>query len=99
MADLAALQQRIGGLILEGINVEVPSADTDLFDTGVLDSMAFVELLLRLESEFAISISIEELEIDRFRSVARIAEFIAGRGTHNGGPPAQTPAVVKDGAW
>jgi len=75
----ALLQERIGKLILDGINVEVPSVDTDLFDTGVLDSLAFVELLLHLEREFGVQISIEELEIERFRSIERIAEFIASQ--------------------
>lgn len=77
LSVLTALQEQIGALILEGINVEVPSVEMDLFETGVLDSMAFVELLLRLEEAFGIQISIEELEVDRFRSIERIAHFVA----------------------
>lgn len=80
----ATLQKRISKLILEGINVEVPSVGTDLFHTGVLDSLALVELLLALEQEFGIRIAIEELDIERFRSIERIAEFVAGRTQGDG---------------
>jgi acyl carrier protein len=80
------MQERIGKLILDAINIEVPSTDTDLFETGVLDSLAFVELLVRLEGEFGISIALEDLEIDQFRSIGRIAEFVATRASPNGNP-------------
>jgi D-alanine--poly(phosphoribitol) ligase subunit 2 len=73
------LQERISRLILDGLNLEVPSTDTDLFETGVLDSMAFVDLLFRVEQQFGVRVSIEDLEIDRFRSIDRIAEFVASR--------------------
>ena len=47
-----------------------------LVKAGALDSLGFVELLVHLEREFAVKISIEDLELDNFRSVARIAELV-----------------------
>lgn len=87
MTGLLSVQERIGQLILDAVHVEVPTADADLFEAGVLDSLAFVELLLRLEREFGISIALEDLELDQFRSIARIATFVAARANLNGDSP------------
>jgi acyl carrier protein len=73
------LADQIARVFATKLHVEVPSVDTDLVETGVLDSMAFVELLLSLEEGFGVKVSLDELELDNFRSIARIAEFVAGR--------------------
>jgi len=44
----------------------------------VLDSLAFVELLLHLEREFGVNTSVD-LEINNFRSVDRIADYVMAR--------------------
>lgn len=79
MSKLAELQYRIATIFSRKMNLEVPSIDTDLIDSGAIDSLAFVDLLLHLEQEFGVSISVDELEIDHFRSIVRIAEFVATR--------------------
>ncbi len=68
---------RIRRILRERVNVDVPDADTDLLDTGLLDSMTLVELLAELEKEFGIPIDIAELELDDLRTVARIGAFVA----------------------
>jgi len=43
----------------------------------------FVEFLAQLEEEFGIQVSHDDLELDRFRTILRIADFVAakdGRG-------------------
>jgi acyl carrier protein len=79
MSDSNRLRERIGSVIAGALHIEVPSFDTDLFDTGVLDSLAFVELLVQLEQEFGVTTSVDDLEADNFRSIASIADFIESR--------------------
>jgi len=79
MTDPGGVRERIAHLFSSAMHLDVPSADTDLFETGVLDSLAFVELLLQLEREFGVTTSVEDLEVDSFRSIARIAEFVMAR--------------------
>ncbi len=74
-----ALKARITRLFAERLNLDVPSADTDLFESGALDSMAFVELLARLEGEFGIDVALADIAIDTFRSIERIAGFVEER--------------------
>ena len=73
------LPDRIARLFGDVLHIEAPGVDTDLFDAGVLDSLAFVELLLGLEREFGVCVSVDDLEIDHFRSIARIAVFVGSR--------------------
>jgi len=76
MADRADVQRRIAAWFLESLHLEIPSPETDLLETGVLDSLGFVELVLHLEKEFGVKITLEHVEIDNFRSVERIAAFL-----------------------
>jgi len=80
MADRTTVQRRIASWFLQSLNLEIPSPETDLFETGVLDSLAFVELVLHLEQEFGVKITLEQVELDNFRSVERIAAFLNGGG-------------------
>ncbi len=81
MADSRSLEDQLRRLFAEKLNVEVPSVETDLIDTGLVDSLTFVEFLAQLEAEFGVRVSLEDLEIDRFRTISSIARFIA---TKNG---------------
>lgn len=73
------LTDRIGRLFAETMNAQVPGGDTDLFESGALDSLGFVDLLARLEQEFGIRIAIGDIEIENFRCIEKIAEFVAKR--------------------
>jgi acyl carrier protein len=90
LPPVATVQAEITALFTRDLNVEVPSPDTDLLETGRLDSVGMVELLIRLEERFGIRIPLENLEIDHFRSVAAIAAFILAQS--NGHPPPEKRA-------
>lgn len=75
MSELSDLTQRITKLF-ELLNIEVPSEDTDLFGTGLLDSLTFVELLVHVEEQMGVTVSLEQLEPDNFRSIKQIASFV-----------------------
>jgi D-alanine--poly(phosphoribitol) ligase subunit 2 len=57
----------------EKLSRQVSSADEDLFESGALDSMVLVELLLELEQGLGVTISIADLDIDAVRTVRGIA--------------------------
>ncbi|HYS74857.1 MAG TPA: phosphopantetheine-binding protein [Burkholderiales bacterium] len=72
-----AIVERLSALFVESLHIEVPSADTDLFQTGMLDSLQLVELLLQLEHQFGFRIKIDDIELDDLRTLARIARLLA----------------------
>jgi len=79
MSDSRNLEDQLIRLFAEQLHVEVPSVATDLIDTGLVDSLTFVEFLAQLEAGFGVRVSLEDLEIHRFRTISRIAGFIAAK--------------------
>lgn len=71
------LHQHLTNLFAQKMNLAVASIETDLIGSGLLDSLALVDLLAQLEHEFSLQISLDELEVDNFRSIASIAAFVA----------------------
>ena len=60
------------------LEFEVPGVETDLLETGMMDSLKLVELVFHLEQEFGITISMGTLELDQFRTIANIVQFVQG---------------------
>ncbi len=79
MGFSAVSYDRIINLLSESVHIEAPSADTDLMESGLLDSLTLVELMSNLEEQFGLHISFDEIEIDNFRSPRRIADFVNQR--------------------
>jgi D-alanine--poly(phosphoribitol) ligase subunit 2 len=71
------LQQQIIDIFSERFETQLASNDVDLLETGLVDSVKIVELVLELEQRFGVSLPFEELEIDDFRTVLRLAERIS----------------------
>jgi D-alanine--poly(phosphoribitol) ligase subunit 2 len=71
------LQRQIIEIFSERFETRLVSDDVDLLETGLVDSVKIVELVLELEQRFGISLPFENLEIDDFRTVSRLAERIA----------------------
>jgi acyl carrier protein len=75
----ASIIDELSALFDEALHIEVPSPDTDLIDSGLLDSLQLVQLLLQIEERMGTRIPLDEVELDDLRSVARLAGLIAQR--------------------
>jgi acyl carrier protein len=71
-----ALTARLAELITQTLNIEPPGPGADLIDGGILDSLALVELLHAIEQEFAILIPLDDFDVERFRTLERLATFV-----------------------
>lgn len=89
------IHQLLFTIFFEKLHIEVPAADTDLVETGVLDSLAFVNLLLCLEQDFGATVPIDELNLDNFRTLDQIAQCVVRVGgyVHERSPSAASAAV------
>jgi len=88
--------ERLGAVFVESFHIEVPSADTDLLESGILDSFQMVELLSELEQRFGFRINIEHIELDDLRTLSRIARLVAVNGA-TAEPLAARPTSVAAG--
>jgi methoxymalonate biosynthesis acyl carrier protein len=70
------VSERVHRLFRKSLNIEIASDQTDLFESGLLDSLALVELLFAIEGEFQVQLALDELDVDDFRTVERIDAFI-----------------------
>jgi D-alanine--poly(phosphoribitol) ligase subunit 2 len=71
----------IRAVLRDHLTVMVESPDVDLLETGLVDSIGLVELILQLEDRFGVSLPMDILEIDDFRSINRIADLITRLST------------------
>jgi len=71
-----AIMRGLRDLFAENLHVEAPSPDTDLFESGTLDSLQLVELLLQLERRFGVRVAIESIDLDHLRTLERIAKLV-----------------------
>lgn len=70
------MENEVAAIFSQALHIEVPSYDSDLFEAGILDSLQLVELLFQLERQFQVRISLDEIELDSFRSIERIAVML-----------------------
>jgi D-alanine--poly(phosphoribitol) ligase subunit 2 len=71
--------QRIQIIFSDVLLRRVDSTKTDLLETGILDSMALIELLFNLEEQFGLTLDIIDLDLDNLRSIEKIAELVMTR--------------------
>jgi methoxymalonate biosynthesis acyl carrier protein len=87
MLERKSIQSRIAALFSEKLRLKAPSPEADLFETQILDSLRFVVLLVELEKAFGTRVSLQDLEVDNFRSIERIAEYVASQNSRTEGSP------------
>lgn len=80
MNEIDQLQAQIWEVFEGELGLKPPDADTDLFGSGIMDSLTFVNLLVCLERRFGLTVRLESLELENFQSITRIARFIADEG-------------------
>ena len=77
--NATVLEDRIGNVFARHLHIQPPTPDTDLIESGTIDSLTFVELIAHLEQEFSIRIPLKDLDLNEFRSITRVGEFIRTR--------------------
>jgi len=82
---MAELKEEIGQFILANFLVSEDTAnlkdDTPLRTSGVLDSVATLQLVTFIEEQFGIRVEAHEASIENFDSIDNIAAFIRSKKT------------------
>jgi len=74
-----AIVERLGALFVDSLHIDAPPPDTDLFESGTIDSLQLVELLLQIERRFGVQIAVENIDLDNLRTLGRIARLVASQ--------------------
>ena len=84
--------RHLGALFVESLHIDAPLPDTDLFESGTIDSLQLVELLLQIERRFGVQIAVENIDLDSLRTLRRISEMVAAQQSSD-------PKVTELRAW
>lgn len=57
----------------------MPEDDENIFEKGIVNSLFAMQLVNFIEKEFDISVSNEELDIENFKSITSITEFVSNK--------------------
>jgi len=77
MSEQSTALERLSATFIGLFHIDVPSAETDLLESGILDSLQLVKLLLQIEKDFGRRIPIEAIELDDLRTLARLARLVS----------------------
>jgi acyl carrier protein len=77
MTELDQVTGQIWDMFESELGLKPPDADIDLFTSGIMDSLTFVNMLMSLERRFGITVKLESLELENFHSISAIAQFVA----------------------
>jgi len=72
----SALKKYIVTEIMHELDPSVLDNETALIEEGVIDSMSLIELVHFIEKHFLVTISEDELDIDNFKTVNALSDFI-----------------------
>lgn len=79
------LSPKIAALISETLQIEVPAHETDLIETGLIDSLALVTLITEIEAEFEVQLPLDEFDVESVRSVDQLAGYVSTHLPGGGG--------------
>jgi acyl carrier protein len=77
LQELERLRTGIFEIFVERFDTRLASGEVDLLEARLVDSVKLVDLVLEIEQRFGVALPFEELEIEDFRTVSRLAERIA----------------------
>ena len=70
-------EEQIHAFVRRALRDPALSREDDIFASGAVSSLFAMELVTFLEGSFGIEIASEDLELDNFRTVARMSELVA----------------------
>lgn len=70
-------RELIRGYILENISIAELDDEFDIFEAGIVNSLFAIELMTFLEKEFEIKVTMDDLDMENFKSVASTSQFVS----------------------
>jgi acyl carrier protein len=66
----------IRGYIQENVGTSDIEDDLDIFETGIVNSLFAIELMTFLEKSFSIKVTMDDLDMENFKSVNAASQFV-----------------------
>lgn len=79
MGTDCSIETVVSDYILENINVSQLDHDVDIFEEGLANSLFAIELMTFLEKAFNIKVTMDDLDMNNFKSVNCITAFVRSK--------------------
>jgi acyl carrier protein len=66
----------VSKLISESLFLPAIDPHQDLFEAGYLDSIGVVNIVVALEEQLQLTLSMEDLDLDQFRTISQICQLV-----------------------
>ncbi len=76
MNQQTPIRMNVMSVVCKTLTLETVAFEEDLIESGVLDSLSLIQLMVALEDEFDIRIEPEEIDFEDYRSVRSMTEMI-----------------------
>ncbi len=70
------MRKKVTSVVCETLTMEEVDPEQDLIESGYLDSLALIQVMVALEEAFDITIEPEEMDMEDYRSIASISRLI-----------------------
>lgn len=71
------VRMNVMSIVCKTLTLKTVTFEEDLIDSGLLDSLSIVQLMVALEEEFDIRIEPEDLDFEDYRSVSSMTDMIS----------------------
>jgi acyl carrier protein len=75
------VEEIIRNFINNSVNIDALGDDENLFESGLINSLFAVQLMTFVERKFGIEISMDDLDVENFKSVNATAAFIGRKSS------------------
>jgi len=84
-AEENGIKEAVRRFILSSINITHLDDDDNLFESGIVNSLFAVQLMMFIEKTFAIEVGMDDLDIENFKSLNATTAFVLKKnGRRNG---------------
>ena len=78
----AQIRKTITDFILSAISIADLGDDDHLFESGIVNSLFAVQLMTFLEKTFNIEVTMDDLDIENFKSINATTAFVVKKNGH-----------------
>lgn len=73
------VHSEVESILRDQLRITLPTPETDLLDSGLLDSLGLVDLITAIERRFDIVVNLMDLDLDDIRTLGSIVRLVGDR--------------------
>jgi methoxymalonate biosynthesis acyl carrier protein len=76
LLENVSIKESIKEFFSKSINISALDEEEDLFDSGIVNSLFYIQLVTFIEKNFLITVTTDDLDMQNFKSVNAVYDFV-----------------------